>query len=71
MISANKILYFNDHDRRKFIEETALFISSIAKDIQNLNYQMEMIILDLHHNNAKMFYQQIVSQLLSVSSLFF
>lgn len=67
MIRSSKIIYFNEHERRKFIEETALFISTTAKDIQDINYQMETLLLDLHHNQPKIFYQQVVSQLLTVS----
>jgi hypothetical protein len=66
LIKANKIVEFTEHQRRLFIEETALFISSIAKEIQELNYQMEILVFEIHSNNGKMFYQQIVSQLLVV-----
>ncbi len=67
MIRSSNIIYFNEQERRKFIEETALFISTTAKDIQDINYQMETLLLDLHHNQPKIFYQQVVSQLLTVS----
>eukprot|EP01040_Poterioochromonas_malhamensis_P012997 gene12997-14250_t len=65
MIRSSNIIYFNEQERRKFIEETALFISTTAKDIQDINYQMETLLLDLHHNQPKIFYQQVVSQLLT------
>lgn len=71
VIRENNIVFFDEHQRRKFIEETALFVSTTAKEIQDLNYQMETKILELHHNQPKMFYQQVVSQLLTVSFVCF
>jgi hypothetical protein len=70
MLYANRILYFNEQERRKFVEETLLFISTSAKEIQELNYKMEIIILKVHHNSGIMFYQQIISHLLNVLLLF-
>jgi hypothetical protein len=67
LIKENKIVQFTEHQKRLFIEETALFISSIAKEIQEVNYQMEILVFEIHSNNGKMFFQQIVSQLLVVS----
>jgi hypothetical protein len=67
-LSNDRVINFTEHERRALTEEIARFISTTAKEIQQLNLHMENIIADIGSVHVKTFYQQIVSSLLNVSS---
>ena len=64
-----RLASFSEDDRRKMTEQVLSFISMVAKDIQDLNRQLDTSYHDPNLPTQTTFYQQVISSLLQVSNI--